>query len=168
VDTPYPHTKEVCTPCLAGKFTASTGAKDITQCKLPQVVPYRSTHRIWYFFGVELKLNTDCMQTWIGQRGLAENKGVAAIRDSGNSPMCGADTAVFAKEYIDAKRMEDFTWNKYPLDIRPSVGGDFLLLNALPGQTVDATFTSYQGASFYLASVNPTLPARNHVACVQS
>ena len=144
--TAYPHTDEVCTQCLAGKFTAGAGAKSDAQCKLPQVIPYRSTHRIWYFFGPELKLNTDCMQTWIGQRGLAENKGVAAIRDSGNSPICLASTADFAQEYINDKRMEDFTWNKYPLDIRPSAGGDFLLLSALPGQTVDATFTSYQGA----------------------
>jgi len=79
-DAAYPHTR-ACSACQLGKFTSSEGASNANSCKMPQVIPYRSTHRIWYFFGTELKVNTDCMQTFIGTRGLASNKGVAAIRD---------------------------------------------------------------------------------------
>ena len=114
---------------------------------------YRSTHRIWYFFGDGLKANTDCLQTWIGQRGLADNKGVAAIRSPEFSPLCDKATAEFASDYVVAKKLEDFSWNKYPLDLHNTLAGDFLLLSALPGQKVDATFTAYQkGVSVELKS----------------
>ena len=143
----YPH-KRTCNACSLGKFTSSAGASNPNSCTMPQVIPYRSTHRVWYFFGAELKANTDCMQTFIGTRGLASNKGVAAIRDQEYSPMCDVTKANFATTYWDNKLMEDFTWNKYPLELSPPSGGNFLLFGALPGQTIDATFTSYkQGQS---------------------
>ena len=59
-------------------------------------------------------------------------------------PLCDVSKAVFAQTYWNNKLVEDFTWNKYPLELSPSSGGNYLLFGALPGQAVDAIFTSYQ------------------------
>ena len=166
-DASFPHFKEECKKCDAGKFTVSPGAVSENQCLPPQVIPYASSHRIFYFFGASLKSNTDCMQTWVGRRGMSDNGGVAAIRDSALSPMCcttttttlAATTAThpgascdysvgepaFIKQYTLRKLDTEFTWNHFPLDIGNAAGSDFLLVSALPGQAVDATFTRYQG-----------------------
>ena len=72
------------------------------------------------------------------------------MRDARTSPACSTENGPsaeleFVKNYLAARSAREFTWNYFPLDIKSA--GDaarFLPVSALPGQMVDATFTSYQ------------------------
>ena len=52
---PFPHFREACTPCPAGSFTVAVGSRTINQCLPPRVIPYASSHRVFYYFGAALK-----------------------------------------------------------------------------------------------------------------
>ena len=136
-----PHKSPQCTPCQAGYYTSLVGATLRADCNPPNVETYTSTHRVWYYFGPIIKANTDCMQVDISARDVSATMGVSAVRQPSVSPMCSPSSAAFAKDYIDSKLWQSYTWNNFPLNI--SVG-EFLAITALPGQITDAHFTGYR------------------------
>ena len=140
---PVVHYETVCKRCSAGKFTTGTGTTTGLDCKIPNIKTYRSSHRIFFYVGENVKLGLQCLQSSISARGLAATKGVSAVRRPETSPFCTADVG------YDADRKRDFNWDRYPLKV-PAPGakrGEFFVVPVLPGQTVDSVFIGMPRAS---------------------
>ena len=141
------HRKQKCDQCDIGKYTLNEASISPYLCQKPNVVTFRSTHRIYYWFNEALKGITQCMRTSISMRDTSNAKGVGAVRTKAFSPLCqyvgpgGHHHPVagsYTQEYTDGLKLDDLTWNGYPLDI--DSGGELLVVDLLPGQTVDTTF----------------------------
>lgn len=62
------------------------------------------------------------METFLGQRGLASDNGVSALRNPQYSPACTpvaeklTSSLKFVDTYSKTQAAFSFTWNKYPLE----------------------------------------------------
>ena len=135
------HVFEDCLPCPVGTFTLSGGGTSKALCQKPNVVTLRSTHRIYYYFNAALKASTRCIRTSISMRDTSNAKGISAVRSQALSPVCtGGEAAAgsYTKKYLDDQQDDDLSWNGYPLSLNG--GGELLVVDVLPGQTVDSLF----------------------------